>query len=243
MKKALAPVVLAVMAAVGCNTQTSHNQGKNGKELVATTPQNVAIDRNATTDLKVTVDRSKGFDEPVTVKITGLPEGVTVEEEGKLDKGVSERVFKLKANPDAGLTSGKLKVTVAGGGAEKTHEVAYEVRERSESASSPAAKQAAADLQKKRDELNKTVQARMKDIDRSMAELRERSKTADDQAKVQINSRLSVLEKQRQKLGEDMKTLPTTTAEAWQDFSARVTTATNELHTGVNEALEKFKKK
>jgi len=243
MKKALAPLVLAALLVTGCNTQTSHNKGKDGKELVASTPQKVAIDRNATTDLKVTVDRSKGFEDPVTVKITGLPEGVVVEEEGNLDKGVKERVFKLKATSEAPLTSGKLKVVVAGGGAEKTHEVAYEVRERSDSASSPAGKQAAEDFQKKRDELNTTLQARMKDIDKSMGDLREQAKTADAQAKVEINSRLSVLEKQRQKLGEDMKTLPTTTAEAWQDFSTRVSSAANDLHKGVNEAVQKFKKK
>jgi len=248
MKKALAPLVLAALVVTGCNTQTTpkaQDGGKDGKDLVMTAPKEVAIDRDATAELKIAIDR-KGFEDPVTVKITGLPEGVTVVEDGKLDKGVKERTFTLKATPDAPLTKGTLKVTASGGGAEKTLEVAYDVREKGTEhtvGSSPAAKQAAADLQKKRDELTGSIQTKMKEIDKSMADLRVQAKGATGDAKTALESRLSALEDQRKKLDEDLKHVPTTTAEAWQGFSTRVTNAANELHKGVNEAVNKLKEK
>jgi len=240
MRKALAPLVLAAVMVTGCSTQNKSTDG--GKDLVVHAPQKVTIDRDATAELKVTIDR-KGMDDPVKVEITNLPEGVSYEEVGKPDKTATERTFHLKARPDAPLATGKIKVKATGGGREQTTEVAYNVQERSSSGSSPVGKQAGEDLRKKREELNTTVQARTKDIDKAMGELREHAKTADAQAKIEINSRLKALEDQRQKLGEDLKNLPTTTAEGWQDFSARVTSAANELHRGANEAVKQFIKK
>jgi len=244
MKKVLAPLALAALVFAGCNTQTSSSKGKDGKEFELKMPASVSVNQGETAELKVSVER-KGFDEPVTVKFEKLPDGVTIEEDGKFDKGVKEKTFTVKAKADAKVGKHTIKVSSTHADMSPNKEVTIEVKEKkaSTSGSSPVGKQAGEDLKRKRDELNTTAQARLKDIDKSMDDLRAEAKTADAKAKVEINSRLSALEDQRKKLGNQVAEIQTTSADAWEAFSARLTTAADELHKGVNEAVTKFKKK
>jgi hypothetical protein len=244
MKKVLAPLALAALVFAGCNSQTSSSKGKDGKELKLTTQKTLAVEQDGTVEVKITIDR-KGFDDPVVVKFDKRPEGVTIED-GSLDKGVKERAFTLKAAPTA--KAGKYTVTVDAthGDMKDHHEIALEVKEKktsSTSGSSPLGKQAAEDLKKKRDALSAAAQVKLKEIDQSMEELRAEAKSADAKAKVEINSRLTALEEQRKKLGTEVAQIQSTSAEAWEAFSARLTNAAEQLHQGVNEAVQKFKKK
>src|SRR4051812_5722115 len=112
MKKALTPLVLAALVFTGCNTQTDTSKGKDGKELKLTAPGTVSVEQGGTAELKVSVER-KGFDEPVTVKFDKLPEGVTIEDDGKIDKGVKDKTYTVKAKADAKVGKHTIKVTAS----------------------------------------------------------------------------------------------------------------------------------
>jgi len=244
MKKVLAPLVLAALVLTGCNTQTSTSKGAGGKELKLVTPKTVTVEQDGNAELKVTVTRT-GFDEPVAIKFDKRPDGVTIED-GSLDKGVKEKTFTVKAANTAKV--GKYTITVDGTHADMKdhHEITIEVKEKktgSISGSSPLGKQAGDDLKRKREELNTATQARLKEIDQSMTDLRASAKTADAKTKVEINSRLAVLDEQRKSLNTQVGEIQNTSADAWEAFSTRVSNAANELHKGATEAVEKFKKK
>jgi len=244
MKKALAPLVLAALVFTGCNTQSSSSKGAGGKELKLSTPKSVTVEQDGTAELKLSVART-GFDEPVTVAFTKLPEGVTVEG-GSIDKGVKDKTFTVKAANTAKVGKHTISVDATHADMKDHHEITIEVTAKktsSTSGSSPVGKQAGDNLKLKRDELNAATQTRLKEIDQSMAELRTQAKAADAKSKVEINSRLSALEDQRKKLDTQVGQIQTTSAEAWDEFSVGVNNAANELHKGVTEAVAKFKKK
>src|SRR5947207_312734 len=101
MKKVLAPLVLAALVYTGCQpSTTTTTTKKDGKELTVTVPKEVKLDQGGSAPVKVTIAR-KNFDEDVTVKFDKLPDGVTVEGDGKLAKGVKEREFTLNATSGA----------------------------------------------------------------------------------------------------------------------------------------------
>jgi len=238
MKKVLAPLVLVALAVTGCNQTTTKSTTKDGKTLKVTATKSVTIEQGGTAKVKVSIER-KGFEDEVTVKFDKLPEGVTVEEtDGKLAKGVKDREFTLKATSAAKAGKATAKISASGGGVDGDQDdLAIEVKE------GKAKTDAAADLKKKRDELNTTVQAKMKDIDVSLKELHAEAKAADAKAKVDIEKQITALEEQRKKLDVQVGEIQTTTADAWEAFSARLTTAADELQKGASEAAKKFKKK
>jgi len=243
MKKLFVLLVLAIPVFAGCNTQSSTNKGKDGKELKLTTPKTVAVAQDDTAKLDISLER-KNFDEVVTIKFDKLPDGVTVEEEGKVDKGVKERTFTLRATEKAKTGKSTVHVIASYADMKDTHEVTIEVKEKgtaSTSKSSPLSG-SDADLKKKRDDLSAALQARMKEVDSSMATLRERAKTADANVKVELNKQIDDLHTRRQDLSKEYDRVQATTAANWNDFSARVTSAANELADGARKAVEKFKK-
>jgi len=244
MKKVLTPLVLAALVFTGCNTQTTTSKGAGGKELKLSTPQSVTVEQDGSAELKVTITRT-AFDEPVAIKFTKRPDGVTIED-ASIDKGVKEKTFTVKAANTAKV--GKYTITAEATHADMKdhHEITIEVKEKktgSISGSSPLAKQAAEDLKNKREALKTATQASLKEIDQSMTDLRASAKTADAKTKVEIDSRLAVLDEQRKSLGKQVSEIQTTSAEAWESFSERVSNAASELRTGATEAVEKFKKK
>jgi len=252
MKKLFVSIALVVLVAAGCNTQTSTSKdkdkdGKDGKgskeSLSLTIPKSVTVNQDGTAEVKATIDR-KGFDDAVTVKFDvdaalGL---AVVEEDGKIDKGVKERTFTLKAKPDAKV--GKHTITVtASHGEVKTDpkQITVEVKEKaagSTSKSSPVPD----DLKQKRDDLNASVRAKLKEADESLTALRTQVKTADAKVKVDMTKRIDELEKQRKILESDLAEAQTTAATAWADYSARLTRSANELAEGSRKAVDQYKK-
>jgi len=238
----LCGLALAVLVAAGCNTQSSSNKGKGGAELTLKTPKTVTIEQNDTTTVPITIER-KNFEDPVTIKFEKPPAGVSVvETDTKIDKGVKERTFTLKATDQA--KAGKYTLTVIASHADMkdTHEITLEVKEKAISSTSHSSPLSQEELKQKRTELNTSVKEKMTEIDASMAKLRERAKTADAKAKVELNKHLEQLDQQRQKLDADLAKVETTTAAQWKEFSARVNSSTSELAEGARKAWEKFKK-
>jgi hypothetical protein len=115
---AVAVAVLVLAAGCGTNpTKTNTVKGEGGKELSLTPPMGTSIKQGETKSVTVKVDR-KNLDEPITVEISDLPEGVTAKETTKkLEKGEKEITFTLEAKPDAKLEKGhKVKVKASAGG-------------------------------------------------------------------------------------------------------------------------------
>lgn len=241
MKKVFAPLVLATLVFTGCNTQSSKSTGPDGQKLTMSTEKSVKIAPGDTKEFKVSITREK-FDEAVDITFDKLPTGVTVEPgpTSKIDKGVKERTYTLKVADKTEKGKFTFKVTAKHGSMEVPEEVALEILEKSTSKSSPLPKEE--DLAKNREALNTTVKAKMTEIDASMTTLRERAKTADATAKVELNKRIDELDAQRKTLNADLQKAQATTAEQWSAFSARVNSAVNDLHRGASEAVEKFKK-
>jgi len=244
MKKVLVPLALTVALVAGCNTQSSSNKGKGGEVLTLKTPKTVTLNQEGTADVNVTIER-KQFDEPVTVKFDKLPEGVSVEgSDHKIDKGVKERTFQLKATDKAKVGSSKILVVATSRDMTDRHEVTVEVKEKGShtTGSSPLSGQGKDDLKQKREELGKNVQEKMKEIDASMAQLREQAKKATGDTQVALNKRIDELHAKRQDLSRDYDRIQSTTKDAWQEFSTGLSTAANDLARHTREALEKLKK-
>jgi len=105
MKRMLSGLALAVLVVAGCNTQSSTNKGKGGAELTLKTPKTVTVEQDDTAKVPITIER-KNFEDPVTIKFEKPPAGISiVEEDTKIDKGVKERTFTLKATDKAKAAS------------------------------------------------------------------------------------------------------------------------------------------
>jgi len=244
MKKVFVSLALAAVVAVGCNTQPTTVKGKDGKELSLNAPEKVAIDREGTAEVKIHVER-KNFDEPVKIEFKDLPAGVVVvEDDHKMDKGVKERTFTLKATDEAKVSSGNaVKVVASGGDMNATRQLVLDIREGGKghvSGSSPAA--ADEKLKKDREALNASVKKKMDEIDESMKVLRAKAKDATGQVKEDVNKDLQHLEQQRQELGKQYLQIQETAARDWSSFSARLNTAASDLSEGVSKAMKRFQK-
>jgi len=243
MKQVFVPLALAAVVFTGCNTQSSSNKGAGGKELTLKTPKTVEVAQDDSAKVEISVERKK-FDEPVTIKFDKLPDGVVVAEDNtKIDKGVTERTFTLKATDKAKPGKHTIHVIATAADMKDTHDVVVEVKEkgtRSVSGSSPAGK-ADAELKKKRDALSATVQQQMKEIDATMVKLRDQAKTADAKVKADLNKSIDDLHTKRQDLSKEYGRIQQTTAEAWEDYSGRLTSAANDLAAGASKAWERFK--
>jgi len=106
-----------VVGLVGCGQSSTTVQGSGDKKLTLSAPKSVTVETGGKAELKLTVKREK-FDDPVTIEITDLPKGVTVQETDlKFDKGTTEKTFTLKAADDAAGEEGhKARVSASGGG-------------------------------------------------------------------------------------------------------------------------------
>ena len=245
MRNVFVTLALGVLVVTGCNTQSSSNKGPGGKELKLTTPKTVTIAQDDTAKVEITIERTK-FDDPVTVKFE-TPEGVSITEgDTKLDKGVKERTFTLKATNKAKVGKSKMTVVASGADMKDTHEVTLEVKEKSTSSTSGSSPVSGTltneDLKREREKLGTMVQEKMKEIDTSLATLRERAKTADAKVKVDLNKRIEELHTQRENLGKEYEQLQTTTAANWNTFSTRLSNAAHELAKGARKALDQFNK-
>jgi len=86
--------------------------GAGDKKLKVTGPGTaVSVKPGATEQFTVSVARTN-FDDDVTLDFKGLPDGVTVEDPHKIDKGVKEKKFTLKADKDAKENDGGKEATI-----------------------------------------------------------------------------------------------------------------------------------
>jgi len=96
---------------------TADTTGGTDKKLTLTAPSNVTVKQGETASVKVDITRDK-FNDPVSLKFSGLPEGVhVVENDLIISKDATGAKLTLKADPDAKIEEGqKVTVTASGGG-------------------------------------------------------------------------------------------------------------------------------
>jgi len=114
---------------VGCNNTTTSTVGtrvstRTGetvvKKLSLTAAKDQTITRGSTDKVDVSISRSN-FDEPVTIAIANLPNGVEVaEKEMTIPNGATKLTLTLKAAADAALGEHMVNITASAPGLEKT---------------------------------------------------------------------------------------------------------------------------
>jgi len=241
MKKVLVPVALAILVVVGCNTQKNNPDGKDKKFTFAEPAKNVEISPNTEKEVVVGITR-KNFDEPVTLTVDKLPEGVHLvgDKEVKIEKGKSEVTLKLKADENAKEGKGTMTVMASGGGTSETQK--YNVEVKGGTPHTTLRPLSAEDLKKAREKLSASVSKQMDEIKTSMDDLRARAKTAEGKNKEEINREIDTLEKQRQDLSKRFGQVQETTADRWEQFSTDLNRAAGDLSQGARKALDRFKK-
>jgi hypothetical protein len=88
-----------------------------GKKLTLRAPADASLNQGGTTTISVDITRDK-FNDPVALKYTDLPEGVSImENDLTISKDASSAKLTLKADDDAKLVDAhKVTVTASGGG-------------------------------------------------------------------------------------------------------------------------------
>jgi uncharacterized membrane protein len=104
---------------VGCTNKGEKKsaEGEGGKKLSVKGPGDTSVKPGETTTIHVDVTREK-FNDPVELKFTGLPDGVSImENDLTISKDVSTAKLTLKADTDAKpVDDHKVTVTASGGG-------------------------------------------------------------------------------------------------------------------------------
>ncbi len=93
-----------------------------------------------------------------------------------------------------------------------------------------------ADFAKSREDYRHSVQTNLDDLDKKIAELDAKAKTATGKAKTDLDARLVTLHSNRNAFGADFKTLDTTTATTWDATKARLDKSWTELKAAVDHA-------
>jgi hypothetical protein len=107
MKRGALLVGVILVMASGCANKTEV-QGEGGKKLALTAPLPTTIKQGETAKITVKASRT-GFDSPVELDFSHLPDGVTIEEGSKrIEKGSNEATFTLKATDKAPPETGSV---------------------------------------------------------------------------------------------------------------------------------------
>jgi len=102
----VAVIAAGALVNAGCEHHTSTSPDGN-KSISLTKPSNATITQGETANMDIKISR-KGFNEPVTVRFEGLPEGVTVEEkDNQIAKDSNSTRFTLKAAANAAPVTDK----------------------------------------------------------------------------------------------------------------------------------------
>jgi len=102
----------------GCNKGDKKTaEGEAGKKLSVKAPGDTSVQQGETASIHVQIIREK-FNDPVELKFTGLPEGVTImENDLTISKDAASAKLTLKAAGDAkAVDDHKVTVTASGGG-------------------------------------------------------------------------------------------------------------------------------
>jgi hypothetical protein len=115
MKRLLISVILlSLVAAPGCwfwqQDVTVHGPGN--EKLKITAPDSISVTRGETTTLEIGIERT-GFDDPVQVSLSNIPEGISVDNSSKSVQ-TTKATFVLTADVDAPIVSQPIKVTAQG---------------------------------------------------------------------------------------------------------------------------------
>ena len=104
-------IALSVLALAGCGNEV---RGPGGKTMTVDAPTlPVSIDRGESETISIGIER-RGFTDEVTVEISDLPDGVTVDDSRK-DTATNQAVFVLKTTRDTPLVDDhRVKVTTWG---------------------------------------------------------------------------------------------------------------------------------
>jgi uncharacterized membrane protein len=113
----LAVALLGGVAGCPNPRQQTTAEGGEGKKLTLKAPADTSVKPGETATINVDIARTK-FSDPVELKFTGLPEGVSiVESDMTLAKDVTSAKLTLKAAADAkAVDDHKVTVTASGGG-------------------------------------------------------------------------------------------------------------------------------
>lgn len=108
------PIVFVTTLLIGglfsCSEKEASGAGDTKLELTA--PADQTIERGKTNPIAIMVDRH-GFEGPVDIAFSGLPQGVTVPASGGIPAGDSSRDFVLTAAPEAALVQDHVVTVVA----------------------------------------------------------------------------------------------------------------------------------
>ena len=109
--------VALLVGGTGCSREKKTTEGEGGKKLSVKGPSDASIKQGETVPISIDITREK-FNDPVELKITGLPDGVSVMESDRtISKDVTSAKLTLKATPDAKpVDDHKVTVTASGGG-------------------------------------------------------------------------------------------------------------------------------
>lgn len=108
------PIAFVTALLVGGLSSCSQKEalGAGNTKLQMTAPADHSVERGNTNSIAIKVDRH-GFEGPVDIAFSGLPQGVTVPAGGSIPAGDSSRDFVLAATPEATLVKGHLVTVVA----------------------------------------------------------------------------------------------------------------------------------
>jgi hypothetical protein len=115
MKKALLAVtILSLLVAPGCwfwqDDVTVH--GPEGQKMKITSPKEFSINQGESKTLEIGIDRT-GFSDPVELSLSGLPEGVTVDNASKTVE-TTKATFVVSAANDAPIVTSPVKLISTG---------------------------------------------------------------------------------------------------------------------------------
>jgi uncharacterized membrane protein len=109
--------VALLVNGTGCPRDSKTVEGEGGKKLSLKAPANTSIKSGETATINVDITREK-FNDPVVLKVTGLPEGVSImENDLTISKDVTSAKLTLLATADAKpVDDHMVTVTATGGG-------------------------------------------------------------------------------------------------------------------------------
>jgi uncharacterized membrane protein len=110
--------VALLVCGTGCpKGEKKTAEGEGGKKLSVKAPGDTSVKPGETATINVDITREK-FNEPVELKITGLPDGVSImEDDLTISKDATSAKLTLKADADAKpVDDHKVTVTASGGG-------------------------------------------------------------------------------------------------------------------------------
>ena len=94
--------------------------------------------------------------------------------------------------------------------------------------------------QQTKDEFQKSLDARLKELDVEIAKLREKSRDLSDEAKANWDRKMSELETKRDAVRAKLAEISHSSAEAWKDVQAGAQSAWDELDKAFHDAAREF---